>query len=81
MSTIDRRLTALEQRHEDAERIRGIRIFQESHDTPEVFYEVQGAFYAGPQGYTSSDLSLLSAMGWQIIKVVYGTPLITEDAQ
>jgi hypothetical protein len=71
MATIDRRLSALEQRHKGSASIRGLRIFQESFDTPGIFYEVRSAFYAGPQGYTQSDLDALTALGWQLIKVIY----------
>jgi hypothetical protein len=71
MGSTVQRLAALEQKQQQSQHL-GIRIFQQSEDTAEVFYEVPGAFYDGPQGYTRDDLSLLSADGWQLIIVVYG---------
>jgi hypothetical protein len=78
MSTLSRRLAALEQRKQA---VQGLRIFQQSEDTPEVFYEVSGAFYKGPQGYTRADIAALRALGWQTILVVYGPwpPFATEE--
>jgi hypothetical protein len=78
----ERRLTALEQQQQESQKqgCLGIRIFQQSEDTPQVFYELPGAFYDGPQGYTRDDLSQLSAGGWQLIIVVYGQEQRTEES-
>jgi hypothetical protein len=80
MATIERRLSALEQRHKGSSL--GIRWFQQSESTAEVYYEIPGTpFYEGPQGYTRADLDALTAMGWQLIKVLYVSDWRITEAQ
>ncbi len=76
--SLERRLQKLERTNDEA---LGLRIFQQSEDTPEVFYEVPGAFYKGPQGYTRADIAALGALGWQTLLIVYGPwpPFASEE--
>ncbi len=70
MKPLARRLTALEQQRENKGQCKGIRFFEQSADTAEVFYEGRGPFWAGEQGYTRSDLDLLSEDGWYLITII-----------
>jgi hypothetical protein len=68
MSTLKRRLDALEQRKQAA---RGIVFFQQDMDDSTVFYAHGGPFPASDRPYSREEIDVLAAQGWQIITLVY----------
>jgi hypothetical protein len=75
MSTLKRRLDALEQRKQATQ---GIRIFQQDWEDEGIFHE--GVDNQQGQPYTQAEINALGAQGWQCIVLEYVDMAIDQGA-
>jgi hypothetical protein len=73
MSTLHRRLTALEQQEQASQ---GLLIFQQTLADASIFHMGIGNEDGVP--FTREEIHALAENGWQVIKVVYHSPEVTQ---